>query len=132
MFTVFTANFDLFLCGGGSGKHGSGAQRDGGSAVAAAQRLRRWRQCNSAMSAAAAPSANALTHTPSNATGVLKYASPSLVEDGGTTALTAPSLSEVMASPAAMSTAVADAPPPPTMTPTVTLTSSFVLRNHYH
>ena len=38
---------------GGSAKHGGGAQRDGGSAVAAAQRLRRWRQRDSAMSAAA-------------------------------------------------------------------------------
>jgi hypothetical protein len=39
--------------GGGSAKRGGGAQCNGGSAVAAAQRLRRWRQHDSATSAAA-------------------------------------------------------------------------------
>ena len=38
---------------GGSAKRGGSAQRDGGSAVAAARMLRRWRQRDSAMSAAA-------------------------------------------------------------------------------
>ena len=38
-------------------------QRDGGIAVAAARRLRRWQQRDSATSAAVAPSANAPTHT---------------------------------------------------------------------
>ncbi len=38
--------------GGSSAKRGGGAQHDGGSAVAAAQRLRRWRQRDSATSAA--------------------------------------------------------------------------------
>ena len=79
-----------FGCGG-SAKHGGGAQRNGGSAVAAAQRLRRWRQRDSAMSATAAPSANAPMHAPSNITDAPTYASLSLVEDGGTTVLTASS-----------------------------------------
>ena len=39
--------------GGGSAKHGRGAQRDSGSTVAEAQRLRRWQQCNSMMLAPA-------------------------------------------------------------------------------
>jgi hypothetical protein len=39
--------------GGGSAKHDGGAQRDGGSAVAAAWRLRWWRQRDKATSAAA-------------------------------------------------------------------------------
>ncbi len=39
--------------GGGSAKHGGGAQRNGGSPVAAAWRLRRWRQRNRVTSAAA-------------------------------------------------------------------------------
>ncbi len=39
--------------GGGSAKHGGGAQRGSGSAVAAARRLRRWLQRDSATSAAA-------------------------------------------------------------------------------
>ena len=41
------------ISGSGSAKHGGGAQRDGGSAVAAAWRLRQWRQRDSATSAAA-------------------------------------------------------------------------------
>jgi hypothetical protein len=43
-------------------------QHDGGIAVAAAWRLRRWQQRDSVTLAAAAPSANAPTHMPSNAT----------------------------------------------------------------
>jgi hypothetical protein len=35
---------------GGSAKRGSGSQRDGGSALAAARMLRRWRQCDNATS----------------------------------------------------------------------------------
>jgi hypothetical protein len=104
-------------------------QRDGGIAVAAARRLRRWQQRDSMTSAAAAPSANAPTHTPSNATNAPTYASSSLVKDGGTTALTASSLSAATASPAAMSTPVADAPPPPTTAPTATPMTSFVELN---
>ncbi len=56
-------------------------QRDGGIAVAVARRLRRWQQRDSATSAAAAPSANVPTHTPSNATNAPTYPSSSLVED---------------------------------------------------
>jgi hypothetical protein len=40
--------------GDGGGERSSGAQRNGGSAVATARRMRRWRQLNSAMSAATA------------------------------------------------------------------------------
>ena len=39
--------------GGGSAKRGGGSQRDGSSAVEAAWRLLRWRQCDSATSVAA-------------------------------------------------------------------------------
>jgi hypothetical protein len=85
-------------------------QRDSGIAVAAARRLRQWQQRNSVTLAAAAPSTNAPTHTPLNATDALTYMSSSLVEDRGTTALTASSLSAATASPAAMSTGVAALP----------------------
>ncbi len=63
------------------------------------------------------PSANALMHTPSNATDAPTYASSSLVEDGGTTAPTASSSAAATAAPVETSTAVANAPLPPTMTP---------------
>ncbi len=81
------------------------------------------------MSAAAAPSGNALTHAPSKATDAPTYASLSLVEDGGTTVLTALSSSAATASPAAMSTAIADAPLPPTTMPTATPMTLFVELN---
>jgi hypothetical protein len=54
-----------------------------------------------------APSANALTHAPSNATDAPTYAPSSLVEDGGMTAPTASSSSAATAAPVATSTAVA-------------------------
>ena len=67
-------------------------------------------------------SVSAPTHTPSNATDAPTYAALSLVEDRGTTALTALSLSGATAAPMERSTAVANVPPPPppTMTPPTT------------
>ncbi len=86
-----------------------------------------------------APSRNALTHTLLNATDAPTYASSSLVEDGGTTALTASLLSAATAAPVETSPVVANVPPPPTMTyltttlPTLTPTAmamtSFVKLN---
>ena len=74
-----------------------------------------------------APSVNAPTRAPSNATNVPTYASLSLIDDRGTTAATALlSAAAAMAAPVATSTAVADAPPPPTTTPMAMPTTSFV------
>ncbi len=99
--------------GGSSTKLGDGAKRDGGLPGGSS---------TEATVDPPAPSANALTHAPSNATDTPTYASSSLVEDGGTTVPTASLSSAAMAASVATSTAVADAPPPPTMPmPTPTL-----------
>ncbi len=86
-------------------------------------------------------SVNALTQAPSNATDAATYAFLSLVEDGGTTALTALSSLAATAAPVETSNVVANSPPPlvmtpPTMTPptgmataTATPTISFVKPN---
>jgi hypothetical protein len=80
--------------------------------MAAAQ----WQQREAAADSPA-PSANAPTHTTSNATNAPMYASLSLVKDGGTTAPTASLPLTAMAAPVETSTVVANAPPPPTMKP---------------
>ncbi len=89
------------------------------------RRTAQWRQHGDSSAEASAESpalpANALTHVPSNTTNAPTYPSLSLVKEGGTTMLTALSLSAAMAAPMVTSTAVADAPPPPPpMTPPLT------------
>ncbi len=64
-----------------------------------------------------APSLNAPIYAPMNATDAMTYTSSSLVEDGGTTVPRALLSLAATAAPVGTSTAVADAPPPPTMTP---------------
>ena len=116
----------------------AGAQRRWQQRKARRRRTARWRQRGgSSLEAEAdspAPFANAPTHTPSNATDWPTYASLSLVEDGGTTAPTALSSLAATALSVETSTAVTNAPLPPTMmlpmlTPTATATTSFVKLN---
>ena len=84
------------------------------------QRQQRGGSSAGAAADSPAPSANAPTHTPLNATDALTYASSSFVEDGGRTALTASLLAAATTVPVETSTAVANAPPLLTMTPLTT------------